>query len=74
MRDYITIYLFDNEVYYALEDAQEVVAEKVYELYPEIVHSDFDAYESSYYEDLCEEIEEIELSIEKLKENIGGEL
>ena len=74
MRDYITIYLFDNEVYYALEDAQEVVAEKVYELYPEIVHSDFDAYESSYYEDLCEEIEEIDLSIEKLKENIGGEL
>ena len=74
MRDYITIYLFDDEVYYALEDVQEVVAEKVYELYPEIVHSDFDAYESSYYEDLCEEIEEIELSIEKLKENIGGEL
>lgn len=74
MRDYITIYLFDDEVYYALEDVQEVVAEKVYELYPEIVHSDFDAYESSYYEDLCEEIEEIDLSIEKLKENIGGEL
>lgn len=74
MRDYITIYLFDDEVYYALEDVQEVVAEKVYELYPEIVHSDFDAYESSYYEDLCGEIEEIELSIEKLKENIGGEL
>lgn len=74
MRDYITIYLFDDEVYYALEDVQEVVAEKVYELYPEIVHSDFDAYESSYYEDLCEEIEEIDLSIDKLKENIGGEL
>ena len=73
MRDFITIYLFDDEVYYTLEEAQEVVAEKVYELYPEIIHSDFDAFESTYYEDLCEEIEEIDLSIERLKENIGGD-
>lgn len=70
MKEYITIYLFNDEVYYTLEEAQEAMAEKVYEIYPEIIHSDFDAYDSYEYESLCEELEEIELSIEKLKENM----
>ena len=70
MKEFMTIYLFEDEVYYTLEDTMEALAEKVYERYPEIIHSDFDAYDSYEYESLWEEVEEIELSKEKLKENM----
>jgi hypothetical protein len=70
MKETITIYLFNDEVYYSPEELQEGIEQVVYDRYPEIIHSDFEAYDSYEYESLFEEVEEIELSIEKLKENM----
>lgn len=73
MKDTISVYLFNDKVYYCIEELNEAITEVIYELYPEIIHSDFEPEDSFEFEDLCEEVEEIELSIEKLKENIGGD-
>lgn len=62
------IYIFEDEVFYHLEDLQNYIEEIVYTRYPEIIHSDFDAVDSYEYDSLLEEVEEIELDIEKIKE------
>lgn len=70
MKTFIEIFLFEGDVYYNAEELSEHLAELVEKRYPEIVHSDFMADESSEFESLWEEVETIELDIQKLKENM----
>lgn len=68
-----TIYLFEGAAYDWTEmngHLEEVVMER----YPEIVHSDFIADESGEFEDLWEDVEEIEYIYWELKNFIKTEV
>jgi hypothetical protein len=54
------VYLFQDAIYESQDLLSDVLAEKVIDRYPEIVHSDFIAEESYEYENMWLEVEDID--------------
>jgi len=51
--------LFNNEIYDSIDAVDEAISEYIVNTYLEDVHSDFLPEESSHFEDLWDEVEEI---------------
>lgn len=70
---FVEIFIFNDVVYYNVEDLNEALQEHILKNYPEAVHSDYDAEESSEFEDLFHhEVQQVEVSVEKINQEIGG--
>jgi hypothetical protein len=52
-------WLFNNEIYDSIDAVDEAISEYIVNTYPEEVHSDFMPEESSLFEDLWDEVEEL---------------
>lgn len=70
---FVEIFIFRDVVYYNIDDLNEALEEHILDIYPEIVHSDFYAEESSEFEDLFHhDVQQVEVSVEKINQEIGG--
>ena len=52
-------WLFNNEIYDSIDAVDEAISEYIVNTYPEEVYSDFMPEESSLFEELWDDVEEI---------------